>query len=96
MAVQPGGGPGDFVIPDALPVLPLRDAVVFPLMAVPLAVGQPRARPCDVDCAGQADGASEAAELPFDKMKGSAGVENAVCGRFGAGNDEHSVLEHDA
>jgi ATP-dependent Lon protease len=42
MAVQPGGGPGDFVIPDALPVLPLRDAVVFPLMAVPLAVGQPR------------------------------------------------------
>jgi ATP-dependent Lon protease len=42
MAVQPGGGPGDFVIPDALPVLPLRDAVVFPLIAVPLAVGQPR------------------------------------------------------
>ena len=42
MAVQSGGGPGDFVIPDALPVLPLRDAVVFPLAAVPLAVGQPR------------------------------------------------------
>jgi ATP-dependent Lon protease len=42
MAVQPGGGPGDFPIPDALPVLPLRDAVVFPLTAVPLAVGQPR------------------------------------------------------
>jgi len=42
MAVQPGGGPGEFVIPDALPVLPLRDAVVLPLTAVPLAVGQPR------------------------------------------------------
>jgi ATP-dependent Lon protease len=42
MAVQSGGSPGDFAIPDALPVLPLRDAVVFPLTAVPLAVGQPR------------------------------------------------------
>jgi ATP-dependent Lon protease len=42
MAVQPGGGPGDFAIPDALPVLPLREAIVFPLTAVPLAVGQPR------------------------------------------------------
>ncbi len=42
MAVQPGTGLGDFVIPDALPVLPLRDAVVLPLTAVPLAVGQPR------------------------------------------------------
>jgi ATP-dependent Lon protease len=41
MAV-PSGGPGDFAIPDALPVLPLREAVVFPLTAVPLAVGQPR------------------------------------------------------
>ena len=40
MATQPG--PGEFVIPDALPVLPLRDAFVFPLTAVPLAVGQPR------------------------------------------------------
>jgi ATP-dependent Lon protease len=39
MAIQPGP---DFVIPDALPVLPLRDAVVLPLAAVPLAVGQPR------------------------------------------------------
>jgi ATP-dependent Lon protease len=29
-------------IPDALPVLPLRDTVVFPLTAVPLGVGQPR------------------------------------------------------
>jgi ATP-dependent Lon protease len=35
-------GPGDVAIPDALPVLPLRDAVVFPLTAVPLAVAQPR------------------------------------------------------
>jgi ATP-dependent Lon protease len=41
MAVQ-GGGPGDVTIPDALPVLPLRDAVVFPLTAAPLSVGQPR------------------------------------------------------
>jgi ATP-dependent Lon protease len=39
MAQEPGP---DFVIPDALPVLPLRDAVVLPLTAVPLAVGQPR------------------------------------------------------
>ena len=42
MAVPSGGGPRDFAIPDALPVLPLRDAVVFPLTAVPLGVGQPR------------------------------------------------------
>ena len=42
MAVQAEGGQGDFVIPDTLPVLPLRDTVVFPLTAVPLAVGQPR------------------------------------------------------
>jgi ATP-dependent Lon protease len=41
MAV-PAGSPGDFQVPDALPVLPLRDTVVFPLTAVPLAVGQPR------------------------------------------------------
>jgi ATP-dependent Lon protease len=32
----------DFAIPDALPVLPLREAVVFPLTAAPLLVGQPR------------------------------------------------------
>jgi ATP-dependent Lon protease len=32
----------DFAIPDALPVLPLREAVVFPLTAAPLVVGQPR------------------------------------------------------
>jgi ATP-dependent Lon protease len=42
MAVQPAGSAADFVIPDALPVLPLRDAVVFPLTAAPLVVAQPR------------------------------------------------------
>jgi ATP-dependent Lon protease len=42
MAVPSGGSPGDFAIPDALPVLPLRDVVVFPLTAVPLGVAQPR------------------------------------------------------
>ena len=42
MAVQPGRGAADFAVPDALPVLPLRDAVVFPLTALPLAVAQPR------------------------------------------------------
>jgi ATP-dependent Lon protease len=42
MAVQAAAGSGDFVVPDALPILPLRDAVVFPLTAVPLAVGTPR------------------------------------------------------
>jgi ATP-dependent Lon protease len=41
MAVQ-AAGPGDLTIPDALPILPLRDAVVLPLTAVPLAVGQAR------------------------------------------------------
>jgi ATP-dependent Lon protease len=41
MAVQ-GPGPAGFVLPDVLPVLPLRDAVVFPLTAAPLVVGQPR------------------------------------------------------
>jgi ATP-dependent Lon protease len=40
MAVQ--GGPGDVPIPDVLPVLPLRDTVVFPLTAAPLSVAQPR------------------------------------------------------
>src|SRR5437867_1561957 len=43
MAAQSRGGPGDFTIPDALPVLPLRDAVVFPLTAVPLLVQTPSA-----------------------------------------------------
>jgi ATP-dependent Lon protease len=42
MAVQPEPGSGDIAVPESLPVLPLRDAVVFPLTAVPLAVGQPR------------------------------------------------------
>ncbi len=42
MAAEAGGSSGDFVIPDALPVLPLRDAVVLPSTAAPLAVGQPR------------------------------------------------------
>jgi ATP-dependent Lon protease len=41
MAVQ-AGGPGELTIPDALPVLPLRDTVVFPLTAAPIAAGQPR------------------------------------------------------
>ncbi len=41
MATAPAGA-GDFVIPDALPVLPLREAVIFPVTAVPLAVAQPR------------------------------------------------------
>jgi ATP-dependent Lon protease len=41
MAVPPGSS-GDFVIPDALPVLPIPDVVVFPMTAMPLAVGQPR------------------------------------------------------
>ena len=42
MAAEAGAGPADFVIPDTLPVLPLRDAVVLPLTAVPLTVGRPR------------------------------------------------------
>jgi ATP-dependent Lon protease len=41
MAVAPPG-PGEVTIPDALPVLPLSDVVVFPMTALPLAVGQPR------------------------------------------------------
>ena len=42
MAAEAAGGTDDVVVPDALPVLPLRDAVVLPLTTVPLAVGQPR------------------------------------------------------
>ena len=42
MAIQPGPGSTDVSVPDALPVLPLRDAVVFPLTVVPLAVDEPR------------------------------------------------------
>ena len=41
MALQ-AAAPGDFAIPDTLPILPLRDAIVLPLTAAPLAVGQPR------------------------------------------------------
>jgi ATP-dependent Lon protease len=41
MAIQPPS-PAGFVIPDALPVLPLRDTIVLPLTGAPLAVGQPR------------------------------------------------------
>jgi ATP-dependent Lon protease len=40
--VEGPGDPDDLTIPDTLPVLALRDQVVFPLTAVPLAVGQPR------------------------------------------------------
>src|SRR5499425_1077277 len=43
MATQPGGGPAEFTLPDALPVLPLPDGVVFPLTAVPLLVVNPPA-----------------------------------------------------
>src|ERR1700730_9316717 len=42
MTAEAGSGTGDVVVPDALPVLPLRDAVVLPLTTVPLVVGQPR------------------------------------------------------
>ena len=42
MTTEPAGGSDELSIPDALPILPLRDLVVFPLTAVPLAVGQAR------------------------------------------------------
>ncbi|PYO01091.1 MAG: endopeptidase La [Candidatus Rokuibacteriota bacterium] len=42
MAIPPPTGAPNFTVPDALPVLPLRDTVVFPLTAAPLAVGQLR------------------------------------------------------
>jgi ATP-dependent Lon protease len=38
MATQPGGSPAELTLPDALPVVPLPDGVVFPLTAVPLLV----------------------------------------------------------
>jgi ATP-dependent Lon protease len=41
MSTQLSAGPGEFTLPDALPVLALPDAVVFPLTAVPLAVANP-------------------------------------------------------
>ena len=43
MATQPGTGPAELTLPDALPVLPLPDGVVFPLTAVPLVVANPGA-----------------------------------------------------
>ncbi len=42
MATRPDVSTASFTVPDALPVVPLRDTVVFPLTAVPLAVGQSR------------------------------------------------------
>ena len=42
MATQPSGSP-ELTLPDALPVLPLPDGVVFPLTAVPLLVANPAA-----------------------------------------------------
>jgi len=42
MAVQSASGASDFVVPDVLPVLPLREVVVLPLTAAPLAVAQAR------------------------------------------------------
>ncbi|HET9488198.1 MAG TPA: endopeptidase La [Methylomirabilota bacterium] len=41
MAIPPPPS-GRIAIPDVLPILPLREAVVLPLTAMPLAVGQPR------------------------------------------------------
>ena len=38
----PDPAAADFTVPDVLPVLPLRDVMIFPLTAVPLAVGQAR------------------------------------------------------
>src|SRR5438874_13689328 len=43
MASPPNAAPGEFTLPDALPVLPLPDGVVFPLTAVPLLVVNPAA-----------------------------------------------------
>jgi ATP-dependent Lon protease len=43
MATQPSGGPSQLTLPDALPVLPLPDGVVFPLTAAPLLVVNPAA-----------------------------------------------------
>ena len=43
MATRPSAGPAEFTLPDALPVLPLPDGVVFPLTAVPLVVVNPAA-----------------------------------------------------
>ena len=43
MATQTDGGPAERTLPDALPVLPLPDGVVFPLTALPLLVVNPAA-----------------------------------------------------
>jgi ATP-dependent Lon protease len=43
MATPPADGPAELTLPDALPVLPLPDGVVFPLTAVPLLVVNPAA-----------------------------------------------------
>jgi ATP-dependent Lon protease len=42
MAIQTPSPGSNVAIPDALPVLPLRESVVLPLTAMPLAVGQQR------------------------------------------------------
>ncbi len=42
MAIHAPAGPGSITVPDALPVLPLQDSVVFPLTVAPLSVGQQR------------------------------------------------------
>jgi ATP-dependent Lon protease len=42
MADNPESGLGGFSIPDTLPVLPLREAILLPFTATPLVVGQPR------------------------------------------------------
>jgi ATP-dependent Lon protease len=42
MAIQTPSPGSNVTIPDALPVLPLRESVVLPLTAMPLAVGQQR------------------------------------------------------
>src|SRR5437867_1790020 len=42
MADNPETGLGGFSIPDTLPILPLREAILLPFTATPLVVGQPR------------------------------------------------------
>src|SRR5215470_8531347 len=82
MAVA-SGGPGELTIPGALPVLPLRDAIVLPLTAVPLVVGQPRSvRLVDdvmrgnrlVALVAQRDAAAEAAGIDDLYRIGTVGV----------------------
>src|ERR671933_1442483 len=40
--LEPTPPPGDVAIPDTLPVLPLKETVVFPESMTPLAIGQDR------------------------------------------------------